>query len=341
MQRKVLSLIVLLCLLLGTAPRLLAQDQPIVVVPTVDLRVRAYPATNAPRLAVVPKGTNLAALGRDAGINWIQVSFQGTIGWVSAFYLTSSDDLSTLPVTDGTVPDPNRPEERQVAPDGTVVLTGQLIIFSAYAEVNVRSRPSESAAILGVLSPNERATVTLLDSTRSWGQISFNGQLGWVALYAVTVLGDIRTVAIEGNPASGSDLPVNQSPFFSPEQRGIVEKAQRFLSRAIPNASSLIDILNNGAASGLIQCSPIMPYFRDYVPTNYELELVSELAAVRDTMNAAFDLLNDARARWVIACDAGQTLLYKDQFPQWLATAQQGGALLNDAQRQLAELSAR
>jgi uncharacterized protein YraI len=309
---------------------------------TTNLRIRSAPTTRAPSLQVIPRNTTILLLGRTADGSWLQVQYKSVIGWVTVFYVASNDDFSLLPVTDAT--DPNvvpRPEEQVVAPDGTIVKTGELIIFSPSTEVNVRVLPDEAAPLLGRLAPNQRATVRLLDPTRLWGQIDFEGQQGWVALYVVAVYGDIRTVAVLGVPDSGWELPIETSPVFSLEQRQIVANASAHLGRYIGAASDLVGIFSNAVNSGFIACGPVPAFLRPYRPFRTDYARVPELEPIVTNMNLAFDQINFVRAQWLNACAADNTLSKRDSFDDWLATVNAALPVLDQAQRDLATLSAR
>ena len=352
-----LSVILLLILLITAPASALAAPEPIdhadgqqeavaFVQTTANLRLRSLPTSDAPVLQTIPQGTTVRAIGRDANINWLWVEFRGVTGWVSVFYVRTSDSLAALTVRDGTDPnaEPPPPASQTTALDGTVVSSGTLVIFSNSAEVNVRAEPSIEAPSLTIISPGTRVIVDQIDTSYTWGRVNVDGITGWVALWVVNTLGDIRTVARVGDPTSGSDLPLPSTgpgSVLSAEQRQIIQDAQDYLGRYIPNASGLIDVLNNGASNGLISCGPDIPFFRDYRPTNYQLERVPELATVRDNMNTAFDFLNRARAQWLIACTGNRTLLFKDQYPVWLGIALEGLPFLDEARAQLAALSAR
>lgn len=70
------------------------------------LRVRAGPSTGYPVLADAPRYTVLPLLGRTASNRWIQVNFEGTLGWVTASFIEFGPDFSitSLPI-DGIVAD--------------------------------------------------------------------------------------------------------------------------------------------------------------------------------------------------------------------------------------------
>jgi len=343
MKNRVI-IVALLLALFGAliAPAAAQESSGITVVTSANLNVRSLPDANSPSLQLAPQGTTLPVYGRDGSGNWLQVGYKGVVGWVSVFYV-SAVDTSSLPVVDNSVANPNRVTEQTTAPDGTVVQNGTLVVFANFSDTNIRSLPNDNSTALAVIPAGTRVTVTRLDSTRSWGLVNFNGVSGWVALFVVNVLGDIRTVPIEGNPGSGSNLPVPSSNVFSLEQREIVERAQSHLGRYLDDASVLFDLLNGGANGGLIICGPATEFMRSYRPTARELSLVPELSAVATDMNLAFRDLNRARAYWLSACGFDKTLTADaaTAFASWLAIAQTGLNTLVSAQTRLAELSAR
>jgi uncharacterized protein YraI len=63
------------------------------------LRVRSGPSTNYVVLANAPRYSVMAVLGRSADNRWVQVNFEGTLGWAAAEYFEfSSPDVFALPV---------------------------------------------------------------------------------------------------------------------------------------------------------------------------------------------------------------------------------------------------
>lgn len=326
-------------------PNISVPATTVVLVTLDNLNVRSLPRINAPSLQVAPRGTTILALGRSSDLAWVQVQYKGVVGWVSAVYLGPREEILRLAITDGTPGAAARPQERVAAPDGTLVQTGQLIVFGANNAVNVRQLPDEGAELLGRLAQNQRVTVTQLDPTRQWGQITFNGQQGWVALYVVTVLGDIRTVAVLGQPGTGSQLPVAASggiPVNTLEQRAALDRAQAHLARYLSAASTMQDTFGGAVANGFIACNTqFVPFFRAYRPNGRDFVLVPELESITNDMNAAFEQLNRARTPWVGACEARSTQATRGLWPSWLEAVRGALPLLQDAQRRLAFLTAR
>ncbi len=65
------------------------------------LRLRAAPVLNAQILNVIPFNTILPVLGRSARRTFIQVNYNGQIGWVSSFFVRlTGARLADLPVTE-------------------------------------------------------------------------------------------------------------------------------------------------------------------------------------------------------------------------------------------------
>lgn len=72
------------------------------------VHVRAGPSTGYPILAEAPRYTVFPLLGRNASSTWVQVNFEGTLGWVASRYLELNAALSTLPI-DGIVAEAIKP----------------------------------------------------------------------------------------------------------------------------------------------------------------------------------------------------------------------------------------
>jgi uncharacterized protein YraI len=71
---------------------------------TSGLHLRAGPGTGYPTLANPPINSLVPLLGRTASSSWVQINFEGTLGWVTSRYLELQDgaNLGVLPI-DGIV----------------------------------------------------------------------------------------------------------------------------------------------------------------------------------------------------------------------------------------------
>ncbi len=64
-----------------------------------DLRMRAAPALAAPIILVIPSGTTVSVLGRNANQTFLKVSYNGSTGWVSSGYVRlNGGRVSALPI---------------------------------------------------------------------------------------------------------------------------------------------------------------------------------------------------------------------------------------------------
>lgn len=63
-----------------------------------SLRMRSGPGTDYDSLGLVPQGTTLAVLGRDAASNWLLVEHEGQRGWIAAWYCNIRGSLASVPV---------------------------------------------------------------------------------------------------------------------------------------------------------------------------------------------------------------------------------------------------
>jgi uncharacterized protein YraI len=80
------------------------------VVTSFGLNVRSGPGTGFARLTSVPSGTILTLLARSFDATWIKVMLSnGTQGWVSASFVSTSYPIINLPVEGGTTPPPTPP----------------------------------------------------------------------------------------------------------------------------------------------------------------------------------------------------------------------------------------
>ena len=60
-------------------------------------RIRNGPGTQYEVLGGLPSGTCVPILSKNGDENWVQVIFDGKTGWVSAEYLSITDELSNIP----------------------------------------------------------------------------------------------------------------------------------------------------------------------------------------------------------------------------------------------------
>lgn len=113
MKRRISLLIGLLVMLLCGVVAINAQDEPdpfpdtskVWVTAQDYLSLRAGPGRGFNRLDVVPPAETVPAYGRTSDTRWVQVEYNGTVGWLATQFLVWSGDIIVLPV-DGVNPTP-------------------------------------------------------------------------------------------------------------------------------------------------------------------------------------------------------------------------------------------
>lgn len=70
------------------------------------LRLRSGPGTAFAQIGLVPGGTVLPVSGRDAAGLWLQVTYQGSTGWLAGWFCEVSGSIAALPVADGSAAAP-------------------------------------------------------------------------------------------------------------------------------------------------------------------------------------------------------------------------------------------
>lgn len=63
-----------------------------------NANVRSGPSTNASIVTTVAPGAEIQIRGRNADSSWLAITVDGTEGWIASFLVSSSDDISGLPV---------------------------------------------------------------------------------------------------------------------------------------------------------------------------------------------------------------------------------------------------
>ncbi len=136
------------------------------VVNTTRLNVRSAPNTGGEILTKINRAETYPVVGRNADSTWWQINVNGVIGWVFGRFFAVTGGQG-VPVTAGA------PAAASPAPTGLSV--------TAVDNVNIRSLPNTSGAILGKLPLGALAEVVGRTSNSTWWQISYQGITGWVS----------------------------------------------------------------------------------------------------------------------------------------------------------------
>jgi len=187
---------VLLMLILGMAslrPALAIQPPltgGVTVTSYYTINIRSGPGSSYASVGLLPDTATVVVSGRSSDNQWLLVDFNGQTGWVASWLCFVSGDLNSVPVTDqtgGSAPSPS-------APSG--------VTATATINVNIRSGPATSYALIGVLPLDATADVAGRTGDNNWLNIAYNGQTGWVAAWLCAVNGDLNGIPVTGQSAS-------------------------------------------------------------------------------------------------------------------------------------------
>lgn len=109
---------------------------------------RSNPFVNSSLLGTIPKDTVLYLIDYSSG--WYQVNYNGQVGWVSGSLIAS-------------------------------IPSGEYVAINNAYMLNIRSNPSSTASIIGVLGQNQYAHVIDYSNDGNWFKISINGIQGWAS----------------------------------------------------------------------------------------------------------------------------------------------------------------
>jgi uncharacterized protein YraI len=130
------------------------------------LNVRATPTTDGTILSKINRDEVYPIVGRNGDSSWWQISVNGVTGWVFADFVLVTN-TANVPVTDGS----------SAAPIGTA--TGYRAV--SLAEVNLRSQPRSSGAVLAVIPINSGMNIIGRNSSGTWIRVEYSGRAGWVS----------------------------------------------------------------------------------------------------------------------------------------------------------------
>ncbi len=155
-----LAVVLVLAGLLTLPARPAVAQSPTATVTASVLNVRSGPSPGYAVITTVTKGTVLTLLARDSAGSWVKVQLpNGTVGWVTTFYLSSSTPFSTLPV------------EAQA----------EAWAFVA-RPANLREGPGLGFPVILTLAVNEPIGLIARNADASWVQVRVrNNVIGWVA----------------------------------------------------------------------------------------------------------------------------------------------------------------
>ena len=182
-------------------PRPSLTPAPVTQAPTVaplfadltnQVNVRSVADTKSKSLGVLPYGSKVQIIGKDAGLQWWRIVYppnSASTGWISSAYVQVSDaDAAIIPVVEAGGANPTAPvaSSNQTQPPPPPSQTPAPPTHSAVVAntMFVRSGPASTYATIGTISAG--TSVSMLGRTQNsvWVQIQYTGGtngIGWVA----------------------------------------------------------------------------------------------------------------------------------------------------------------
>jgi uncharacterized protein YraI len=140
-----------------------------------NVRLRAEPTLESERLAFVAWGGTATLLGYDSTGEWIQVDYQGIVGWTAAAWwkigvtapAPSSSGGSTAPTSNLTTTTVSS------SPTGVIVM--------ALGNIRLRTEPSLEGERLTSMAWGDQAAALAISADGEWVLLDFAGVQGWAA----------------------------------------------------------------------------------------------------------------------------------------------------------------
>jgi uncharacterized protein YraI len=136
------------------------------------LNVRSAPdSISGAVLTRINRNESYPIVGRNVNGTWWQINVNGTIGWVSARFVTATNAANVPVVTSG----PGQGGGATAVPSGTITVTA-----SPYT-VNIRQGPGTQFSRIARFPASATATLVGRNASNQWLQINYNGIVGWVS----------------------------------------------------------------------------------------------------------------------------------------------------------------
>lgn len=160
---------------------------------TTEVNLRQGTSTASPSLGTIPAFSNILITGKDASGLWVQVTFNGSTGWVRADYVLADDATAEIPVL------------------GAEAVNGFGFRGVVLRGVNIRSGPGTNFDSLGLLNQNDVVPVTGRDSSGGWFQVEYQDGTGWIAAEFLQVEN------VEAIPVVNADPQVSEPSEVTPQ----------------------------------------------------------------------------------------------------------------------------
>lgn len=161
---------------IGTLPvtdRSISPFVTIAVFPSVS--VRFGPSVNYQVIGILVQGQAVDVIGQDPSSKWLQVATPFGVGWILSEYTNIVGNLSAAPNTDDQAP---------------------AVVKNVNYRLNIRSTPSTSGAVVGVLGYEAYAQIIGVSPNGKWWKITGSFGSGWVSASFVLAIGNLNNVPV-------------------------------------------------------------------------------------------------------------------------------------------------
>ncbi len=164
------------------------------------VNVRSGPGRSFAILGQVRPGEELDVTGRVDDGTWVQVNFNGQMGWVSANLFDATGDLTTAALVEVAADAPTVDAETTAEP---LVFEPGTLVGDTTVNVNLRMGPSTTTDVLDIIPFGTDLIVTGRTSTNNWYWVTYDDQNGWITAAAFFVeqgnIVDVPVVDESGN----------------------------------------------------------------------------------------------------------------------------------------------
>jgi uncharacterized protein YraI len=304
--------ILVVVLVTGLLPSV-AVAQGVSIVTNANAKLRSGPGTEFADQGIIPADTVLTAIGRNADSSWIQVNFNGAVGWVAIFLLNVTGDVNTLPVVGADQAAAPPADAVQPPPPGVVSATTSSLI-------NVRASASTGAAKIGELPAG--STVVLITRSGSggnaWVSFDFQGQRGWIASWLVQVNGDVNTLRDVQARTQGLDA------------------LQRGLDAARPRWEPVAPFWRDLAGGLSVGC--VITSSRKPVAVSVSQSILDQNPDIADALNVLnYAVAETSRAidEWVAECSIDRTQVPFETVNSGVSAVNNADNAFNDVQNRI------
>lgn len=252
--------------------------------------LRAGPGQGFLRLAVVPPVLTLPAHGRTSDTSWIQVEYEGQLGWIASFLLVWSGEVVNLPV-DGINPYP---------------------FIRRAAALGKTTR--ETPIYLEQVTPgNEVGTIpegTELELTGRLGgegyfrfQVRYEGQLYWVGSWNIRIT--------DGNYRRLLDLA-----YLYPYGR-LVLQLEDNVAQTIGSYSQIQSVWQRLQRGDQVACEPLTPYVKRII-TDADVAKEPAFQPAVTALDSGITSTNSAISAFADACSKSDFVLTQEYIQSQL-----------------------